>query len=68
MNIYAKMAMSELQQIYSIIETMNLIKMWDTYTVVFLTRNLLSLVRFYIASYKQEMRKSLLHRNRNENK
>ena len=68
MNIYAKMEMSEFQQIYGIIETMNQIKMWNTYTVVFLTRNLLRLVRFFIASNKQEMRKSLLHRNRNENK
>ena len=35
MNIYAKMEMSEFQQIYSIIETMNQIKMWNTYTSFF---------------------------------
>ena len=41
--------------------------MWKI-TVVFLTGKVFISVSFSIASYKQEMRKSLLQRNRNDNK
>ena len=45
----------------------NLIKNVED-TVFFLTGKVFISVSFSIASYKQEMRKSLLQRNRNDNK